>query len=85
MRRPIVSMLFAISCGLLVTAAEAAPVANLPLTCSSADAIGQPQNNCGGDWSYQTPTAELIVLKGPSATATWIRASNLTSSDTVAV
>ena len=83
MRRPIVSILFAISCGLVVTAAEAAPVANLPLTCSSADAIGQPQDNCNGDWAYQLPNTELIVLKGPSSAPVWSRASSLTNSDTV--
>ena len=85
MRKLLVSIFLTTGCVLLVTSAEAAPVANLPLTCSTASAIGQPQDNCGGDWSYETPTAELIVLKGPSATATWIRASNLTSSDTVNV
>jgi len=85
MRKLLVSIFLTTGCLLPVTFAEAAPVANLPLTCSSANAIGQPQNNCDGDWSYQTPTAELIVLKGPSASATWIRASNLTSSDTVNV
>ena len=41
MRRPIVSILFVIGCGLVVTAAEAQPVANLPLTCPDAGAIGQ--------------------------------------------
>ena len=86
MRSPIVSILFAISCVLLVTAAEAAPVANLPLTCSSADAIGQPQDNCSGDWAYQLPnTDQLIVLKGPSSAPVWSRASSLTNSDTVNV
>ena len=44
----------------------AAPVANLPLTCSSASAIGQPQNNCSGVWAYQTPNEQLVVLRGPS-------------------
>ena len=86
MRRLIVSILFSISCVLLVTAAEAAPVANLPLTCSSADAIGPPQDNCNGDWAYQLPnTDQLIVLKGPSSAPVWIRASSLTNSDTVNV
>ena len=85
MRKLLGSIFLTTGCVLLFTSAEAVPVANLPLTCSTASAIGQPQDNCGGDWSYETPTAELIVLKGPSATATWIRASNLTSSDTVNV
>ena len=48
MRTLLVSVFFSGSCVLLVTAAEAQPVANLPLTCSTASAIGQPQNNCGG-------------------------------------
>jgi hypothetical protein len=78
--------LLTIACGLLVTAAEAQPVANLPLTCSSADAIGQPQDNCNGDWAYRLPnTDQLIVVKGPSSAPVWIRASSLTNSDTVNV
>ena len=77
---------FAIVCGFSVTVAHAAPVANLPLTCSSAGAIGQPQNNCDGDWAYQLPnTDQLIVVKGPSSAAVWSRASSLTNSDTVNV
>ena len=83
MRTPNVSILFAISCGVLVRAAEAAPVANLPLTCSDASAIGQPQNNCGGDWAYQSATSEqLIVL---TSNGTWARAVNLAGNDEVAV
>ena len=62
--------------------AQAAPVANLPLTCPNASAIGQPQNNCSG-WVYQSPTEQLVVLKGPAAAATWARPSSLTSSDTL--
>ena len=65
----------AIACGLFVPVAQAAPVANLPLTCPDAGAIGQ--TNCGG-LVYQSPTAQLIVLKGPSSAATWARASSLT-------
>ena len=72
----------AIACGLFVPVAQAAPVANLPLTCPDAGAIGQ--TNCGG-LVYQSPTPQLIVLKGPSSAATWARANSLTSSDTVAV
>ena len=68
------------------TAARAAPFANLPLTCSSASAIGQPQNNCTGDWVYLLPnTDELVVLKGPASAPTWARAANVASSETVAV
>ena len=80
------SILSTISCALLVTAAEAASVANLPLTCSDASAIGQPQNNCNGDWAYRLPsTDQLIVVKGPSSAPVWSRASTLTNSDTVNV
>jgi hypothetical protein len=80
----ITSTALAIASYFLVTVAQAAPVANLPLTCPNAAAIGQPQNNCGG-LVYQSPTDQLIVLKGTSASATWARPSSLTSSDTLAV
>jgi hypothetical protein len=63
--------------------AHAAPVANLPLTCSSASAIGQPQDNCDGTWAYQLPTSDqLIVLR---SNGTWARAANLAGNDEVAV
>ena len=75
----------AIACGLFVPVAQAAPVANLPLTCPDAGAIGQPPSNCSG-WIYQLPnTEQIIVLKGPSESAIWARASSLTSSDTLFV
>ena len=70
-----------VGCG-CYTAAEAQPVANLPLTCPNAANIGQPQNNCSG-LTYQRPTSDqLIVLR---SNGTWIRAANLASSDTLAV
>jgi len=70
---------------LLAVESYAAPVANLPLTCSSATAIGQPQNDCDGVWAYQTPSSDLIVLEPPSSAPTWNRATNLASNETVAV
>ena len=79
------SAVVALDFGLVVTAAEAQPVANLPLTCSSASAIGQPQNNCNGDWAYQTPNEQLVVLRGPSSAPTWALAANLAGTDPVAV
>jgi hypothetical protein len=39
----------------LFPVAQAAPVANLPLTCPNAAAIGQPQNNCSG-FVYRQPS-----------------------------
>ena len=80
-------MRYLLGLALLVSAAaQSAPVPNLPLTCSSASAIGQPQNNCNGVWAYQLPnTDQLIVLMGPSSSPVWSRASSLTGSDTVNV
>lgn len=61
---------------------EAAPIANLPLTCPSSAAIGQSQNNCSG-LIYQQPSSDqLIVLR---SNATWARASTLASADTLTV
>ena len=86
MRTLLVSVFFSGSCVLLVTAAEAQPVANLPLTCSTASAIGQPQNNCGGDWAYLLPNSDhLIVLRGPSSAPTWATVSSLAGNETLAV
>jgi hypothetical protein len=80
MRRLVVSIFLTISCVLHVTAAEAQPVANLPLTCPDAGAIGQ--QSCS-NLTYQSPTSEqLIVLR---SNGTWARAVNLASTETVAV
>ena len=69
----------AIACDLFVAMAQA-PVANLPLTCPSAAAIGQ--QSCS-NLTYQSPTSEqLIVLR---SNGTWARAANLAGTDTVAV
>jgi hypothetical protein len=68
---------------LFLGAAQATPVANLPLTCSSESSIGQSQNDCTGVWSYQTPNAQLIVLQGPAGI--WMRAADLASNETLAV
>jgi hypothetical protein len=76
------SIFLMIACGMFVTAAQAAPIANLPLTCPNAGAIGQ--SDCSG-LVYRSPTPELIVLKGPSSAPTWARASTLASADTLAV
>lgn len=77
------AILFAISC-VFFGAAAGAPVANLPLTCASAGAIGQPQSACS-ELTYRLPTPELIVLKGSSSDPVWSRASSLTKSDTLVV
>ena len=80
--RYIVARLFAASVILfqLATATAQTPVANLPLTCPSASAIGQV--NCS-NLVYQLPTSDqLIVLKGG---ATWARAADLAASDTLTV
>jgi hypothetical protein len=80
MRRPVVSILFAISCGLVVTAAEAQPVADLPLTCPDAGAIGQ--QSCS-NLTYESPTNDqLIVLRG---SGTWARAASIAAGEAVAV
>ena len=65
--------------------AEAQLVANLPLTCSSASAIGQPQNNCNGDWAYQTPNERLSCSAGLSSAPTWALAANVAGADAIAV
>ena len=60
---------------------QTAPVANLPLTCPSASAIGQSQNSCSG-LTYQLPSSDqLIVLK---SNGTWARAASLDRHDTLA-
>ena len=59
--------------------------ANLPLTCSTANAIGEPQDNCSGDWAYESPTPNSSSCSRGLRQLPWIRASNLTSSDTVNV
>ena len=86
MRKLLVSVLFSANCVLLATAAEAQPVANLLLTCSSASAIGQPINNCDGDWTYQSPhstgSMQLIVLRSNS---TWARVADIAFTDVMAV
>jgi hypothetical protein len=75
----------AIAC-LFDTAARAAPAANLPLTCSSASAIAQPQNNCNGAWAYKTPSNDqLVVLKGPASAPTWALAANVAGTEAIAV
>ena len=63
----------AIACGLFVPVAQAAPVANLPLTCPDAGAIG-PKPTVAA-WYISHPQPQLIVLKGPSSAATWARAN----------
>ena len=83
MRSPIVSILFAISCGLVVPAAWAQPVANLLLTCPDAGAIGQ--QSCSG-LTYESPnnpnSMQLIVLR---SNGTWARAVSLAPTDVMAV
>ena len=83
MRSPIVSILFAISCVLLVTAAEAQPVANLLLTCPDAGAIGQ--QSCSG-LTYESPnnpnSMQLIVLR---SNGTWARVADLAPTDVMAI
>jgi hypothetical protein len=76
------SIFATVSAVLFVVMAEAAPVANLPLTCPNAGAIGQ--TDCSG-LAYQSPAPALIVLEGPSSAPTWARASTLASADTLAV
>lgn len=71
----------ALVCVLTDGNAQTGTVANLPLTCPNAAAIGQPQNSCGG-LSYQSPTSDqLIVLR---SNGTWARAASLDRHDTLA-
>lgn len=66
--------------------AQTAPTPNLPLTCPSASAINQPQNNCSGGLTYQLPsTDQLIVLRSPASAPIWQRAANLAGTDLIAV
>ena len=82
MRALVTSIVVTVTSLLFSSVCAAAPVANLPLTCPNAGAIGQPQNNCSG-LTYQAPTSDqLVVLR---ANGTWVRAANLASTDTLAV
>jgi hypothetical protein len=77
-------MRYLLTLALLVSAAaHSAPVPNLVLTCSDANAVGQNQNACDGIWAYETPTNALIVSAG--SLGIWRRFDELIGADTVLV
>ena len=72
----------ALTCQMFAAMAQA-PVANLPLTCSDENAIGQHQDACHGIWAYQVPTNLLIVSSG--SFGIWRVFGDLIGADTVFV
>lgn len=85
MRRPYLrlyaTLVLAVGCDFVLATAQT-PAPNLPLTCPSAGAVGQSQDNCSG-LTYQQPTSDqLIVLR---SNGTWARAASLAAADTLTV